>query len=40
MHAPPFFVAHGDKDTLLLVETACFFVEKLRSTGSCSRSTT
>jgi acetyl esterase/lipase len=33
-HAPPFFVAHGDKDTLLLVETARVFVERLRSASS------
>ncbi len=32
--APPFFVAHGDNDTLLRVQTARFFVEKLRSTSS------
>jgi acetyl esterase/lipase len=32
--APPFFVAHGDRDTLVLVEDARLFVERLRSTSS------
>ena len=32
--APPFFVAHGDQDTLVLVEDARAFVERLRSTSS------
>jgi acetyl esterase/lipase len=32
--APPFFVAHGEKDTLVLVEDARHFVEQLRSTSS------
>ena len=31
---PPFFVAHGEKDTLVLVEDARHFVEQLRSTSS------
>jgi acetyl esterase/lipase len=31
--APPFFVAHGDQDTLVLVEDARLFVERLRSTS-------
>ena len=32
--APPFFVAHGDQDTVVLVEDARRFVERLRSTSS------
>ena len=32
--APPFFVTHGDKDTVVLVEDARFFVEQLRNTSS------
>ena len=32
--APPFFVAHGDRDSLLPVETARLFVERLRATSS------
>jgi acetyl esterase/lipase len=32
--APPFFVAHGDQDTVVLVEGARRFVERLRSTSS------
>jgi acetyl esterase/lipase len=32
--APPFFVAHGDRDTIVIVEDARSFVEKLRSTSS------
>jgi acetyl esterase/lipase len=32
--APPFFVAHGDRDTVLLVEGARRFVERLRSASS------
>ena len=32
--APPFFVAHGEKDTLVLVKDARHFVEQLRSTSS------
>jgi acetyl esterase/lipase len=32
--APPFFVAHGDQDTIVLVEDARLFVERLRSTSS------
>ncbi len=32
-NAPPFFVAHGDLDTIVLVEDARAFVEKLRSTS-------
>lgn len=32
--APPFFVAHGDQDTLVLVEDARRFVDRLRSTSS------
>lgn len=31
--APPFFVAHGDRDTLVLVEDARRFVERLRSSS-------
>ncbi|PWU25027.1 MAG: esterase [Candidatus Rokuibacteriota bacterium] len=31
MHAPPFFVAHGDLDTLVRVEDARSFVERLRN---------
>jgi acetyl esterase/lipase len=32
--APPFFVAHGDKDTLVLVEDARHFVELLQGASS------
>jgi acetyl esterase/lipase len=32
--APPFFVAHGDRDTVVFVEGARRFVERLRSTSS------
>jgi acetyl esterase/lipase len=32
--APPFLAAHGDQDTLVLVEDARRFVEGLRSTSS------
>jgi acetyl esterase/lipase len=32
--APPFFLAHGDKDTLVLVEDALHFVEQLRDASS------
>ena len=32
--APPFFVAHGENDTLVLVDDARFFVEQLRSASS------
>jgi acetyl esterase/lipase len=32
--APPFFVAHGDRDTLVLVEDARAFVEVLRSVST------
>ncbi|WP_433235178.1 alpha/beta hydrolase [Streptosporangium sp. CA-135522] len=32
--APPFFIAHGDRDTMVLVENARLFAEKLRSTSS------
>jgi acetyl esterase/lipase len=32
--APPFFVAHGEKDTVVLVEDARRFVARLRSTSS------
>ena len=32
--APPFFVAHGELDTLVLVEDARAFVEQLRNTSS------
>lgn len=32
--APPFFVAHGDRDTLVRVQDARCFVERLRSTSS------
>lgn len=32
--APPFFVAHGDQDTLVQVENARLFVERLRSASS------
>jgi acetyl esterase/lipase len=32
--APPFFVAHGDNDTIVLVEDARAFVERLRSASS------
>ncbi len=31
---PPFFVAHGDQDTVVLVEDARLFVERLRSASS------
>ena len=34
MDAPPFFVAHGDLDTLVLVADARGFVERLRSAPS------
>ena len=33
-HAPPFFVAHGDQDSRVLVEDARVFVEQLRNTSS------
>jgi acetyl esterase/lipase len=33
-NAPPFFVVHGDQDTLVIVEDARRFVEKLRTTSS------
>jgi dipeptidyl aminopeptidase/acylaminoacyl peptidase len=32
--APPFFLAHGDSDTVVLVEDARGFVERLRGTSS------
>jgi acetyl esterase/lipase len=32
--APPFFVAHGDQDSLLPVAAARQFVERLRTTSS------
>ena len=32
--APPFFIAHGDRDTIVLAEDARAFVETLRSTSS------
>ena len=32
--APPFFVAHGDRDTIVIVEDARRFVEGLRSTSA------
>lgn len=32
--APPFFVAHGDNDTIVIVEDARKFVKKLKSTSS------
>jgi acetyl esterase/lipase len=32
--APPWFVAHGDQDTLVIVEDARGFVEQLRATSS------
>jgi acetyl esterase/lipase len=32
--APPFFIAHGDQDTIVLVEDARRFVERLRSISS------
>jgi acetyl esterase/lipase len=32
--APPFFVAHGDQDSLVLVDDARGFVEQLRATSS------
>jgi acetyl esterase/lipase len=32
--APPFFVAHGDRDTLVVVEDARRFTERLRATSS------
>ena len=32
--APPFFVAHGDQDTIVIVEDARLFVERLRSSSS------
>ena len=34
--APPFFVAHGDRDTLVVVEDARRFVASLRK-GSANR---
>ena len=37
--APPFFVAHGDQDTLAPVDGARLFVERLRSTSSIRLST-
>ena len=33
-NAPPFFVVHGDQDTLVIVEDARRFVEQLRKTSS------
>jgi acetyl esterase/lipase len=33
-NAPPYFVAHGDQDTLVIVEDARGFVQQLRSTSS------
>jgi acetyl esterase/lipase len=33
-NAPPFFVVHGDQDTLVIVEDARSFVEQLRMTSS------
>ena len=35
--APPFFVAHGDQDTLVLVEDARRFVEQLRKVRRSGR---
>ena len=35
--APPFFVAHGDQDTLVLVEGARRFVERLRRASAIRR---
>lgn len=35
-HAPPFFLAHGDRDTVVRVEGARRFAESLRRTGSSS----
>jgi acetyl esterase/lipase len=32
--APPFFLAHGDRDTLVIVDDARQFAERLRSTSS------
>jgi acetyl esterase/lipase len=32
--APPFFIAHGDRDTLVLAKDARAFVQRLRSTSS------
>ena len=32
--APPFFVAHGDRDTVVIVEDARRFVERLRRASS------
>ena len=32
--APPFFVAHGDRDTMVIVDDARHFVERLRSASS------
>ncbi len=32
--APPFFVAHGDRDTIVLVDDARAFVQQLRTTSS------
>ena len=37
--APPFFVTHGDKDTVVLVEDARFFVEQLRNARPVRSST-
>ncbi len=33
-HAPPFFVAHGDRDTIVLVDDARSFVQGLRGASS------
>jgi acetyl esterase/lipase len=33
-NAPPFFVVHGDQDTIVIVEDARSFVEQLRMTSS------
>jgi acetyl esterase/lipase len=33
-HAPPFFIAHGDQDTVVPVQDARRFAERLRSTSS------
>jgi acetyl esterase/lipase len=32
--APPFFVAHGDRDTVVLVEDARVFVDRVRRSSS------
>ena len=32
--APPFFMAHGDRDTLVLAKDVRAFVQRLRSTSS------